>query len=172
MDINNIVQVIGLKCNHFWKFPLCYEALKKIVVNFRFRTYTINNVLAGSNNMAQVSKNNKMVSLVVAVLAAYLITIFFLLILAFLMLKAGISGTVVSIGIVLTYLISNLIGGFYMGRHVDQKKYLWGLCTSGLYFLVYLALAVSFGTQGASMGDYANSAIWILAGGAFGGMLS
>ena len=122
--------------------------------------------------MTQVSKNNKMLSLVFAVLAAYLITVFFLLIMAFLMLKAGVSGTFINVGIVLIYVLSNLVGGLFMGKRADSKKYLWGLAAAGLYFLIYLVIAMVFGSQETSIGTYISNAAWMLAGGLFGGMLS
>lgn len=120
----------------------------------------------------QTSKNNKIFSLVFSVLAAYLVTVFFLLILAFFMLKAGVSGTVVNVGIILTYVLSNFVGGFFMGKRADSKKYLWGLAAAGVYFLIYLVLAVTFGSQESFLSSYISSAAWMLLGGVLGGMLS
>lgn len=66
-------------------------------------------------------------NLVKALLCAYLVTGMFLLILALLLYKAGLSEENVNLGIILIYVIGTFSGGFVMGKLEGQKKFLWGL---------------------------------------------
>ena len=68
-------------------------------------------------------------NLVKALLCAYLVTGMFLLILALLLYKAGLSEENVNLGIILIYVIGTFSGGFVMGKLEGQKKFLWGLGT-------------------------------------------
>ena len=65
-------------------------------------------------------------NLVKALLCAYLVTGMFLLILALLLYKAGLSEENVNLGIILIYVIGTFSGGFVMGKLEGQKKFLWG----------------------------------------------
>ena len=82
-------------------------------------------------------------NLVKALLCAYLVTGMFLLILALLLYKAGLSEENVNLGIILIYVIGTFSGGFVMGKLEGQKKFLWGLGTGVVYFV--LLLIISFG---------------------------
>ena len=82
-------------------------------------------------------------NLVKALLCAYLVTGMFLLILALLLYKAGLSEENVNLGIILIYVIGTFSGGFVMGKLEGQKKFLWGLGTGVVYFA--LLLLISFG---------------------------
>ena len=55
-----------------------------------------------------------------AVLLSLLITLFLLLVIAFIMLQTGMSGGLVSIAVIATYIIGSFCGSYYTGKHVDQ----------------------------------------------------
>lgn len=59
-----------------------------------------------------------------------------LLLLALVMLKLQPDTQQMKIGIMATYALSCLFGGWYCGGKMHTKKYLWGLFLGGLYFLL------------------------------------
>lgn len=63
----------------------------------------------------RVSKNAKPMLMIKALLLAYATTGILLLILAFLLYKMGLGESQINIGIMVTYIVSCLFGGFYMG---------------------------------------------------------
>lgn len=86
-----------------------------------------------------IRQNTKMLSLLKGLLFSYIITAFLLLILSFLMLKLDLSSVVISGGLNFVYIISAFIGGFFVGKKVEQKKFIWGL-VMGLFYFVTLVL--------------------------------
>ena len=112
-------------------------------------------------------------NLVKALLCAYLVTGMFLLILALLLYKAGLSEENVNLGIILIYVIGTFSGGFVMGKLEGQKKFLWGLGTGVLYFV--LLLLISFGMYrevSSGTGDLFLTFALCTGGGMLGGMVS
>ena len=82
--------------------------------------------------------------------AMYVITGLLLIALAALLGKADMPDSAVSIGIIVTYIISCFAGGFLIGKKKKTKKYLWGLCMGACYFAVLFLgnLAVNRGLDG------------------------
>lgn len=87
-------------------------------------------------------QNTKILSLLKGLLISYIITAFILLLLAFLMLKLDLPSAVVSGGINFAYIISAFIGGFFVGKRLEQKKFMWGLVMGVCYFLVILLISL------------------------------
>lgn len=106
----------------------------------------------------------------VSVGISFITTILFLLILAFLMLKAGIGDVMVSKLMLIGYILAPAVGGFALGKKKKVNRFLWGLCVGVIYFLVYVLLAVC--TQDVSFGDIIWVALPVCLGGMAGGMLS
>ena len=73
-------------------------------------------------------------NLVKALLCAYLVTGMFLLILALLLYKAGLSEENVNLGIILIYVIGTFSGGFVMGRSKEVPLGAWSRC--GLFCFI------------------------------------
>lgn len=108
-----------------------------------------------------------------ALLCAYLVTGMFLLILALLLYKAGLSEENVNLGIILIYVIGTFSGGFVMGKLEGQKKFLWGLGTGVVYFV--LLLIISFGMYrevSSGTGDLFLTFVLCTGGGMLGGMVA
>mgnify|MGYP000797117583 FL=1 len=108
-----------------------------------------------------------------ALLCAYLVTGMFLLILALLLYKAGLSEENVNLGIILIYVIGTFSGGFVMGKLEGQKKFLWGLGTGVVYFV--LLLLISFGMYrevSSGTGDLFLTFALCIGGGMLGGMVA
>lgn len=108
-----------------------------------------------------------------AQLCAYVVTGILLVVLAVLLYKAGLNEESVDAGILLIYVISTFSSGFVIGKLTGQKKFLWGLISGILYFV--LLLLISFGIyhtlQGAP-GETAAAFVLCAGGGMLGGMIS
>ena len=108
-----------------------------------------------------------------ALLSAYIVTGILLVVLALLLYKAGLSEEVVNAGILLIYVISSFAGGFVMGKLTGNRKFLWGLITGILYFI--LLIVISLGLYHSLQADLMNLATTFLlcaGGGMLGGMVS
>lgn len=108
-----------------------------------------------------------------ALLCAYVVTGIFLVILALLLYKAGLSEEMVNAGILLIYVIATFSGGFIMGKLTGNRRFLWGMVTGALYFV--LLLGISLGLYRSLQTDAINLATTFLlcaGGGMLGGMVS
>lgn len=102
-----------------------------------------------------------------------LVTVLLLLILAFLLLQLQWDVQKTELAILAVYLFSTVAGGWFTGRGVQKKKFLFGALTGGIYFLLLLALsAMSEPGMHASVSAGTRTCFLCLAGGMFGGMLS
>lgn len=105
-------------------------------------------------------------------IVAYFISAIMLLLLALLLYKWDIPQTVISAGIVLTYVLSTFLTGFLAGKRMQHQKYLWGLCLGGLYFIILAILSVVIGgPQTKFLGNFATTMFICLGSGMLGGML-
>jgi putative membrane protein (TIGR04086 family) len=60
-----------------------------------------------------------------------------------------------------------------MGKHVEQKRYLWGLIAALLYFMVYILISLMVKQDTPiHMMDYVKTLAIIAGSGMLGGMLS
>jgi len=106
-------------------------------------------------------------------LAAYIVTAFLLLLLAFLVYKAGISEKIVSGTIIAIYVVVNFLAGFLAGKRMGSKKFLWGLLVGGVYFLVLAALSLIVNHSTAQLGNsFVTTLTLCCGGGMLGGMFS
>ena len=74
-----------------------------------------------------MSKNAKPLLMMKALVLAYAVTGILLLVLAFLLYKLGLGESQVNLGIMVIYILSSLLGGFYMGKKVKIRRFLWGI---------------------------------------------
>lgn len=96
-----------------------------------------------------------------------------LMILALLMLKLQPDTNKIELGIMVTYALSCLLGGWYGGRKMERKKYLWGLLLGALYFLLLFAVS-GMGDREVQPGVVHSLAVFVLcsACGMLGGMIA
>ncbi len=119
--------------------------------------------------MGKVSRPLQMMK---ALLLSYGVTGILLLGLAFLLYKMGLGESQVNLGIMVTYIVSCLAGGFYMGRKGKTRRFLWGM-SLGLGYAVLLWAVTCFTER--SGGDLKETILMFficILGGALGGMLS
>lgn len=108
-----------------------------------------------------------------ALLCAYVVTGIMLLILTVLLYKAGLSEENVNAGIILTYVISTFAGGFVIGKLTRVKKFLWGLLTGALYFVLLLLISLGvYHTLQAEIVNLLTTFLLCAGGGMLGGMVS
>ncbi len=80
-------------------------------------------------------------SVVKTLLVSYGITAGFLLLFSVLLYKFRISEEMVTGGIVGIYILSNLAGGFLLGKRMKTRKFLWGILSGFLYFLLMVLIS-------------------------------
>lgn len=108
-----------------------------------------------------------------ALLCAYVVTGIMLLILTVLLYKAGLTEENVNAGIILTYVISTFAGGFVIGKLTGVKKFLWGLLTGVLYFVLLLLISLGvYHTLQAEIMNLLTTFLLCAGGGMLGGMVS
>lgn len=89
-----------------------------------------------------IRQNTKIAHILKGLLFAYMLTALILLILSFLMLKLDLSSSVISGGINFSRIISAFVGGFFIGKKVEQKKFLWGLVMGVFYFIILMLISI------------------------------
>ena len=68
----------------------------------------------------------KLIPLVKGLLVAYGITGITLLLLAFLVFQMDLDESGVNLGIIVIYIVSCFLGGFFVGKKAGRQKFLWG----------------------------------------------
>ena len=104
---------------------------------------------------------------------AGVVSVVFLLILAFVMLKMQPDMGKMQAGIFLTYALSCFAGGLYCGKKAERRKFVWVLLVGTMYFLMLFVISHLWNDAGAV--DFTQGAIaFVLCalGGMAGGMLS
>ncbi|BBF45371.1 predicted membrane protein [Lachnospiraceae bacterium KM106-2] len=117
--------------------------------------------------------SQRAIIIVKALLASYVISAIMLLIIAFFMYKFDPSSAVVSVGIILTYIVSAFVGGFIIGKNAVQKRFVWGIVIGLIYFLIILIVSSILSKD--VFGDIGSTLSVLLTcglGGMLGGMLS
>ena len=113
-------------------------------------------------------RNSKAVVILRDLLVSYMVTGILLLLLAFLMLKVDLSGSILNGGILVTYVLSSFTGGFLLGKSAEQKRFLWGLGMGALYFIMLVLISV---LTNSVMGMEASRVITVMVICLFSGML-
>lgn len=118
-------------------------------------------------------QNTKIIYILKGLLFSYIITAFTVLLLSFLMLKLNLPGAIISGGINFIYILSAFTGGFYIGKKVEQKKFIWGLAVGILYFIVLMIVSLIVGrTTPYSLTGIVTVFIITSLSGMLGGMIS
>lgn len=121
----------------------------------------------------QVRRDSKVMWVLKALLAAYIVTGILLLILTFLLYKFELNESLVSAAIVAIYVVSTLIGGIVIGKIARVRRFVWGLSLGIIYFA--LLFLITLGVYRTLNGDGVNlmtTFILCAGGGMAGGMIS
>lgn len=81
-------------------------------------------------------KGGKPLYLLKCLLIAYILTAGLLFLLALLVYKLHISEKMVSAIVIVIYIAVNFTAGFFTGKHMQTRKFLWGLLMGTAYFVV------------------------------------
>lgn len=120
-----------------------------------------------------VRQNSKIFAILRGLLFSYIITAFILLLLSFLMLKLDLPSVVISGGINFAYIASALVGGFFVGKTIEQRKFLWGLVLGVFYFAVLMLVSIMMnGGTALPLGSLVTVLIICGLSGMIGGMIS
>ena len=121
----------------------------------------------------QVRKDSKVMWVLKALLASYIVTGILLLLLTMALYKMELNEKMVSAAIVAIYVMATLIGGLLIGKMAKVKRFIWGLGLGVAYFA--LLLLITLGVYHTLNGDGANlvtTFILCAGGGMAGGMIS
>ena len=121
----------------------------------------------------RLGKSPKIMWMIKALLASYIMPGILLLMLTFFMYKFELNEKIVSAAIVGIYVVSTLVGGIIIGKLTKEKCYLWGMVLGILYFV--LLLLITLGVYRTLNGDSVSivtSLILCAGGGMTGGMIS
>lgn len=114
----------------------------------------------------------KVISIMKVILLEYAVSVIMLMITALIMYKAGIGQKTTGYIIILIYFISNLCGGFVMGRIQKSKRLLWGGMMGILYFVILFLVSLILNGAIASGGVLLFALISSVSGGCIGGIIS
>ena len=107
-----------------------------------------------------------------ALLAAYIVTGLLLLLLALLLYKLRLSEAVINLGITAIYLLACFLTGFFLGKMMKTRKYLWGAAGGLLYFTLLALISLAARQGSAEASSFITTLLLCTAGGTLGGMLS
>ena len=96
----------------------------------------------GNRIKARNEKKSPAVVLGMALAMMYVVSAVLLLALSALLYNFELSEATVKIGVVAIYILSGFVGGFLMGRQMQDKKYLWGIVVGAIYFALLFVLSL------------------------------
>ena len=118
------------------------------------------------------SKNTRAIYILEGLLLSYIITGLLLLIISFMMLKLELSSMVFSASINIIYIISAFMGGFFIGKKTEHKKFIWGLVVGVFYFVILALVSLIMNTGTLPLGSFFTVFIITSLSGMLGGMIS
>lgn len=124
--------------------------------------------------MERTQGNNKIVMKVLStLLIMYIVTGALLFLLAFLLYKMELEENIVTIGIMVVYVISGLLGGIIIGKRMKTRRFLWGIIVGAAYFLVLMIGSILMNRGLTSDGLHVMMTLLMCMGaGMIGGMVS
>lgn len=116
--------------------------------------------------------NRKIMSVMMGLLSACVVTLLGILILAFCLYQWKISVDAARIGSIVLYFLSCLVGGMVAGKKAQSRKFLWGLLLGGCYFVILIFFSLTGGEKMVSEGkNVLLPGVICLFSGMLGGML-
>ncbi len=116
---------------------------------------------------------NPVITLLKCLIASFLFTGLMLLLLAFLLLKQGLTEKAVAIAMIVIYVAASFLAGFLVGKILRVRRFLWGVLSGTVYFLVLFVLSLIINGSAAVFADSVfTTFILCAAGGGLGGIFS
>ena len=111
--------------------------------------------------------------ILVSLFGGYAVTILGIVMLAFLLLILQISENTVEIGILVIYVLACLMAGVIVGKRTKSRKFLWGMVSGSMYFLILFMISLAAKQSMENIGSDLVTTLFICAGsGTLGGMIS
>ena len=108
-----------------------------------------------------------------AVIRSFIVSVCLLLIFAMIMYLGNVEDKITGVMVIITYFISNLIGGIYIGKKAIKNKYVWGILEGIIYFMCIFIFSLISSKNGVDVNFSMIIAIIIsIFGGMIGGMIS
>lgn len=127
----------------------------------------------GLERNSEKNSYDKAMAVLGSLLVSYIITLFMILLLAFVLLKAEPSEKIIQGVVIVIYIMSTFLGGFFIGKKMQKKQYLWGMALGILYFLVVFLIAFTLHKNIiGEMGSMITVFMMCMLGGTLGGMIS
>lgn len=83
------------------------------------------------------------------------------------------AGNVLCAGVIIVYILTNVLGGFLVGKVMGQQKFFWGVLIGASYFLILLLAGVCLAqTKVAGNMQLISGAMICVISGMLGGMLA
>ncbi|MCM1127152.1 MAG: TIGR04086 family membrane protein [Lachnospiraceae bacterium] len=122
---------------------------------------------------SKINLSSRLTFILKCLLISYLLTTGFLLLLALMLYRFGLSEKIVSICIIAIYIIVTFLAGFWAGRREGSRKFLWGLLMGGMYFLILILVSLVVNHGVSSLGGNFFTVLLLCTGsGMLGGMVS
>ncbi len=120
-----------------------------------------------------ISMKIRVMSLLKALVASYLVTGAMLMFLAFMVYRFHWDEQMTTIGIVGTYVLSTFVAGFILGKVKQSKRFVWGLFAGVLYFALLIGISYGVYQNPGENGASLLTTFGLCAGGGMlGGMLA
>ena len=121
----------------------------------------------------KAGKETKILWVLKALLLSYVVTGALLLLLALLLYRLQLDEQAVSAGIVAVYIVARLLGGRTAGKMAKSSRFLWGLVTGALYFVLLILITLGvYRTLDGSGIHMVTTFVLCAGGGMIGGMIS
>ncbi len=113
-----------------------------------------------------------MMAVLKALVLSYVISAAALIVLAGMLYQLDMGNTQIRVGVIITYIVSVVAGGFYVGRKVKKREFLWGLILGLLYYSIHIAAVIAAeGVLPDRIVPATALALLCMGGGMLGGML-
>lgn len=122
--------------------------------------------------MEKTSFGTKTFVLIRSLLISYVVTALMLLLMALLLFKLELDENKISMGMIAVYVLSCFLGGFAAGKGGRNRRFLWGLLTGALYFVILTAVSFGMGGTREGMLSLITVGVLCLGSGMIGGMLA
>lgn len=120
-----------------------------------------------------MNRSYGLLSVVRALIGAYIVTGVLLVILAFLMYKLGLDDSTVDFIVTFIYIFATAVGGLILGKKMKQKKFLWGMVLGLCYVvIIFLVSLIGVGGMAIILENGISTLLLCLGGGMLGGMIS
>lgn len=90
--------------------------------------------------MISAEQKNNIFYLLRCLILSYIITFLILAVLALLLYKLSLGKGILSGILIVLYVAVNMLSGVLVGRHMKEKRFMWGLAVGSMYFAVLLLL--------------------------------